>query len=107
MLFLSESLYFHRPVLEDPTSSTHRPGMRVDETDNATIAPGPTPSNRDTPDDINTFHVAHAHALEEALRKTTKQIGVTLEGELHECKGCSMTKGIRMSIPFKTDNRED
>ena len=32
-------------------------------------------------------------------------MGVNLEGDLHECKGCSMAKGIRMSIPKKTDNR--
>ena len=58
--------------------------MLVDENANATIAPGPTLSNRDTPVDINDFH----------------------EGELHECKGCSMAKRIRMSILPKTDNRE-
>ena len=40
----------------------YRPGMLVDETANATIAPGLTLSNRDTPVDINDFHVAHAHA---------------------------------------------
>ena len=40
----------------------YRPGMLLDETANATIAPGLTPSNRDTPVDINDFHVAHAHA---------------------------------------------
>ena len=33
-------------------------------------------------------------------------MGVTLEGKLHECKSCSMEKGIRMSIPFKTHCRE-
>ena len=85
----------------------YRPGMLVDETANATIGPGLSPSNRDTPVDINAFYVAHAHAHEVALRKTAKQMGVTLEGKLHECKGCSMTKEIRMYIPFKTHNRED
>ena len=34
-------------------------------------------------------------------------MGVTLEGKLHECKGCSMAKGIRMSIPSNTNSRED
>ena len=77
----------------------YRPGMLVDENTNGTIAPGLTPSNRDTPVDINDFHVAHAHAHEEALRKTAKQMGVTLEEKLNECKGCSIAKGIRMSIP--------
>ena len=85
----------------------YRPGTLVDETANATIAPGLSPSNRDTPININDFHVAHAHAHEGALRKTAKQMGVTLGGKLHECKGCSMAKGIRMSIPSKTHSRED
>ena len=75
--------------------------MLVDETANATIAPGLSPSNRDTPVDINDFHVAHVHAYEGALRKTAKHMGVTLEGKLHECKGCSMAKGICMSILSK------
>ena len=81
--------------------------MLVDETANATIAPGLSSSNRNTPVDINDFHVAHAHAHDGALRKTTKQMGVTLEGKLHECKGCSSAKGNRMSIPSKTHCRED
>ena len=81
--------------------------MLIDETANATIAPGHTPSNRDTPVDINDFHVAHAHAHEGALRKMAKQMGVTFEGKLHECKGCSMVKGICMSIPSKTNSRKD
>ena len=34
-------------------------------------------------------------------------MGVTLEGKLHECKGCSMAKGICMSIPSKTNSRKD
>ena len=70
------------------------------------FAVGPTPSNHDTPVDINGFHVAHAHTHEGTLRKTAKQMGVTLEGKLHECKGCSMAKGIRMSILSKTNSRE-
>ena len=81
--------------------------MLVGETANATIAPGLSPSNRDSPVDINDFHVARAHAHEGALRKTAKQMGVTLEGKLHECKGCSMAKGICLSIPSKSHSRED
>ena len=92
---------------EENTHTTYRPGMFVDETPNVTFAPGLTPSNRDTPVDINDFHVAHAHAHAGALRKTSKQMGVTLEGKLHECKGCSMAKGVRMSIPSKTHSREN
>ena len=34
-------------------------------------------------------------------------MGVNLEGKLHECKGRSLAKGIRMSIPSKTHCRED
>ena len=85
----------------------YRPGMLVDETTNATIAPELSPRNRDTPVDINDFHVAHAHAHEGALRKTAKKMGVTLEGKLHECNGCSMAKRIRMSIPSEMHCRED
>ena len=85
----------------------YRPGMLVDETTNASMAPGPMPNNRDTAVDINDFHASHAHAREGALRKTAKQMGVTLEGKLHECKGCSMAKRNCMSIPSKTDNRGD
>ena len=81
--------------------------MLVDETANATNARGLSPSNRDPPVDINNFDVAHAHAHEGALRKTAKQMGVTLEGKLHECKGCSMAKGIRLSIPSKTHCRKN
>ena len=41
----------------------YRLGMHVDETANSNIAPVPPPSNRDTPVDINNFHVAHAHTM--------------------------------------------
>ena len=83
----------------------YRPNALVDETANATITPGPMPKNHDTPTDINDVHVAHAHAREGALRKTAKQMGITLVGKMHECKGCSLAKGIRMPIPSKTSNR--
>ena len=75
-----------------------------DEKANATIAPTPTSSGHKTVD-INDFHVAHAHAHKGVLKKTAKQMGINLEGEMHECKGCSMVEGLRMSIPKKTDNR--
>lgn len=41
------------------------------------------------------------------LRKTTKQMGVTLEGELYENKGCSIGKRICMSIPSREDKGAD
>ena len=74
----------------------YRPGALNDENANALIAPGPGPSNRGTPVDINAFRAAQAHAHEGALRKTARQMGVTLKGGLHECKGCSMAKAIRV-----------
>ena len=83
----------------------YRPAALNDEKANVVIAPGPEPSNRGTPVDINAFHAAHALAHEGALRKTAKQMGVPFKGELHECKGCSMAKVIRMPIPSKTHER--
>ena len=83
----------------------YRPGALIGENVNAVIAPGLGPSNRDTPVDINTFHAAHAHAHEGVLRKTTKQMGVALKGELRECKSCSMAKSTRMPILSKTHGR--
>ena len=82
--------------------------MLVDETANATIAPGLASSKRDTIVDIIDFHVAHTHAHEGALRKTAKQVGVTLEGKLHECKSCSIAE--RTACPShstKTNSRGD
>ena len=45
------------------------------------------------------------NAHEIALRKTAKQMGVNMKGEMHECKGCLMAKSFRVSIPKKTENR--
>ena len=83
----------------------YRSGALNDENANAVIAPVPELSRRSTPVDINAFHATHAYAHEGALRKTVEQMGVTHKGELHECKGCSMAKGIRMPIPSKTHGR--
>ena len=80
----------------------YRPGARNDENANAEITPGTEPSNRDTPLDSNVFHATHTHAHEGALRKTVEQMDATLKGELHECKGCLLAKGIRMPILSKT-----
>ena len=68
---------------------------------------GLRPATVTPPIDINDFYVAHAHIHEGVLRKTANKMGATLERKLHECKGCSMAKGIRMSIPSKTHNSED
>ena len=98
-----------QPYPVDPYSCymcdhTYWPGMLVHKTAYATVAPKFTPSIRDILVDINDFHVAHAYSHKVATRKATKQMGVTLEGELHECKGGSMAKGIRMSIPTKYEH---
>ena len=53
----------------------YRPKALVDETTNATIAPGVTPTAQADPIKINGFRAAHAQAHEEALRKTAKQMG--------------------------------
>ena len=79
----------------------YRPNALVDEIDNITI-----PNHRDTPTGINDFYVVHAHAHEGALRNTTKQMGVTLVGQMHELKDCSLANGIRISNQSKTINRE-
>ncbi|CAM9889479.1 unnamed protein product, partial [Sphacelaria rigidula] len=55
--------------------------------------------------DMNLFHQSHGHLHEGLLRETAKQLGVTLVGKLHECKGCSMAKGLRKPIPTSTTSR--
>ena len=47
----------------------------------AVIAPGPRPTPS-TAADINEFHCSHCHMHEDLLRKTAKQIGVKLQGQL-------------------------
>ena len=51
------------------------------------------------------FHQSHGYLHEGLLRETAKQLGVTLVGKLHECKGCSMAKGLRKPIPTCTTTR--
>ncbi|CAM9984973.1 unnamed protein product [Ascophyllum nodosum] len=55
--------------------------------------------NIDTEVDINEFHCSFGHVHKELLLETAKQRGVTLTGELHECKGCSMAKDARSQSP--------
>ena len=45
----------------------YRPDALNYENANAVVAPGPEPSNRGTPVDINPFHAAHAHAHRVAI----------------------------------------
>ena len=85
-------------------------GFRTDrsseENVHAVIAPGArsTPS---TAADINEFHCSHSHMHEDLLRKTAKQIGVKLQGQLVPCRGCSEAKGVQkayQTIHLHTSN---
>ena len=73
----------------------------------ATIVPGVKPPNTDTEVDINESHCSFGHVHNELLLETAKQRGVTLTGELHECKGCSMAKGRKKPIAKTTKSRAD
>ena len=76
----------------------YRPGALNDEIAKAVIASGSEPSNRGTTVDIN--------AREGALRKTAKETGVTLKGELHKCKGCSMATSIGCQFPRRHTGKQ-
>ena len=65
----------------------YHPNALVDETANPTFAPGVAPTAQTDPVNINDFLVAHAHAHEGALRKTAKQVGVTLVGNDMNARG--------------------
>ena len=78
-------------------------GSLVDTT-NAVIAPGQAKAPHPTID-INLFHCTHGHNHEALLKKTARQIGMELSGELHECRGCSMAKGLRKPIARSTHTR--
>ena len=56
-----------------------------------------------TPTDINTFHCTYGHTHEQ----TAEQQEVNLSGELHECRGCSMAKGLRKPITITSHTRAD
>ena len=55
--------------------------------------------------DINLFHCIYGHANEYLLKQTANHLGITLEGKMHECTGCSMAKGFRKGIPHQTNSR--
>ena len=69
-----------------------------------TIAPGKakTPT---TPTDINILHCTFGDTHEVLLKK--EQQGVNPSGELHECQGCSMAKGLRKPIARSTHTGAD
>ena len=60
-----------------------------------------------TPTDISLFHCTYGHTHDTLLKQTAKQQEVSLSGELHECRGCSMAKRLRKSIARSTDTRAD
>ena len=60
-----------------------------------------------TSTDINTFHCPHGHTHEVLLEKTAEQQGVNLSGEIHECQGYSMVKGLRKLTARPTHIRAD
>ena len=78
----------------------YRTDRSSEENLHAVIAPGarPTPPSAA---DINEFHCSHGHMHADLLRKTAKQMGVKLQGQLVPCQGCSEAKGIRKPVkPF-------
>ena len=81
-------------------------GRMVDTTACAVIAPGqakaPTTSTA-----INLLHCTYGNTHEALLKQMVKQQGVSLSGELHECRGCSMPKGLQKPIARSTDTRAD
>ena len=69
-----------------------------------TIAPGKTKTPT-TPTDINILHYTFGDTHEVLLKK--EQQGVNPSGELHECRGCSMSKGPRKPIARSTHTGAD
>ena len=79
---------------------------RVVDTACAVIAPGQAKAPI-TPTEINTPHCTYGHTHKVLLNKTAEQQGVNLSEELHECRRCSMAKGLRKSIARSTHTRAD
>ena len=86
--------YGYRPKAKD----------KMVDTACAVIAPGQAKAPT-TPTDMNTFHCTYGHSHEVLLKKTAEQQGVNLSGELYECRGCLMTKGLRKPIARSTHIR--
>ena len=68
------------------------------------ITPGATPTPS-TAVDINGFHCSHGRKHKDLLRKTAKQIGVKLQGQLAPYQGCSKAKGTKMPVELVTHTR--
>ena len=78
----------------------YRTDRSSEENVHAVIAPGTRPTPSATAD-INEFHCSHGHMHEDLLRKTAKQIGVKLQGQLVPCQGCTEAKAIKKPVkPF-------
>ena len=82
----------------------YRPDRCSEENVHAVIASGAR-STPPTADDIKEFHCSHGHMHEDLLRKTAKQIGVKLQGQLGLCQGCSEVKGLRKAVKSFTYTR--
>ena len=72
----------------------------------AAIAPGKAEAPT-TPTFINTLHCTFGHTHEVLLKKTATQQGIAYSGELYECRGCSMAKGLWKPIARSTHTRAD
>ena len=70
----------------------------------ATIAPGKAKAPT-TPTDINILLCTFVHTHEVLLKQTATQQGIAYSGELDECRGCSMAKGLRRPIARSTHTR--
>ena len=69
-----------------------------------TITPGKTKTPT-TPTDVNILHCTFGHTHEVLLKK--EQQGVNPSGELHECRGCSMARGLLTPIARSTHTGAD
>ena len=70
---------------------------RVVDTACAVIAHGQTKAPATSPD-ISTFHCIYGHTHGVLFKKTAEQQGADHSGDLHECRRCSMAKGLRKPI---------
>ena len=84
----------------------YRPEVAGSMVDTAcvTIAPGKAKAPT-IPTDINILHCTFGHTHEVLLKKTATQRGIAYSGDLHECRGCSMAKGLRKPIARSTHTR--
>ena len=83
--------YGYRPEAKD----------RVVDTACAVIARGQAKAPTTSPD-ISTFHCTYGHTHDVLFKKTAEQQRADHSGDLHECRRCSMTKGLRKPITRST-----